>query len=346
VRPPGAPSGRGCCNHCVTRTRPGVDVAAAQSAERPVTVGVLVALGTVYLVWGSTYLAIKYIVGSLPPFLSMGARFLLAGLILVAVVLVFRGRPAFRMTRGQFVAAAVTGLFLLVGGNGLVAVAEQHVDSSLAALLIAGTPLWVVLIRAVLRDRPSAATVAGLLIGLTGVAILLLPGVQGDAALGPLLLVVLSSVLWSVGTVLATRRPMPADPFVTTVVEMAVGGTAMVVLGSLGGEWGRLEPSGAAPSAWIAFAYLVVVGSVVGYSSYVWLLARAPLSLATTYAYVNPAVAVVLGAWFLSEPLTVNVLVGGGVIIAAVAFVITAESRGRRSPVPTTREGASPIEPA
>ena len=138
---------------------------------------------------------------------------------------------------------------------------------------------------------------------------------------------------------------MPADPFVTTVVEMAVGGTAMVALGSLGGEWGRLDLAAAEPSAWIAFVYLVVVGSVVGYSAYVWLLARAPLSLATTYAYVNPAVAVVLGSLFLAEPLTVNVLVGGAVIIAAVAFVITAESRGRRSPVPTTEEGAAPIEP-
>ena len=310
------------------------------------TAGVLVALGTVYVVWGSTYLAIKYIVGSLPPFLAMGARFLLAGSLLTATILVSRGRPAFRMTRTQFVTAAVCGLFLLVGGNGLVAVAEQDVDSSMAALLIAGTPLWVVLLRALLRDRPSAATVAGLLVGMAGVAILLLPGVQGTAALGPLLLVCLSSVLWSVGTVLATRRPLPTDPFVTTVVQMAVGGTALVVLGSLGGEWGRLDVGAAEPSAWIAFAYLVVVGSVVGYSAYVWLLARAPLSLATTYAYVNPAVAVLLGALFLSEPLTANVLVGGGVIIAAVAFVITAESRGRRSPVPTTREGASPIEPA
>jgi drug/metabolite transporter (DMT)-like permease len=310
-----------------------------------VTAGVLVALGTVYLVWGSTYLAIKYIVGSLPAFLSMGARFLLAGALLTLTILVSRGRPAFRMTRGQFVTAALCGLFLLVGGNGLVAVAEQDVDSSMAALLIAGTPLWVVLLRALLRDRPSAATVGGLLVGMLGVGILLLPGVQGTAPLGPLLLVCLSSVLWSLGTVLATRRPMPADPFGTTVVQMAVGGTALVALGSLGGDWDGLDLGAAEPSAWIAFVYLVVVGSVVGYSAYVWLLARAPLSLATTYAYVNPAVAVVLGSLFLSEPLTVNVLVGGAVIIAAVAFVITAESRGRRSPVPTTGQGASPIEP-
>jgi drug/metabolite transporter (DMT)-like permease len=311
-----------------------------------VTAGVLVALGTVYVVWGSTYLAIKYIVGSLPPFLSMGARFLLAGTLLTATILVSRGRPAFRMTRSQFMTAALCGLFMLVGGNGLIAIAEQDVDSSMAALLIAGTPLWVVLLRALLRDRPSAATVGGLLVGMAGVAILLLPGVQGTAALGPLLLVCLSSVLWSIGTVLATRRPMPTDPFVTTVVQMAVGGTALVAFGSLGGEWGRLDLGAAEASAWIAFAYLVVVGSVAGYSAYVWLLARAPLSLVTTYAYVNPGVAVLLGALFLSEPLTVNVLVGGGVIIAAVAFVITAESRARRSPVPTAREGASPIEPA
>ena len=310
------------------------------------TGGVLVALGTVYVVWGSTYLAIKYTVDSLPPFLAMGVRFLLAGAVLVVTVLVARGPSVFRMTRSQLVTAALCGLFLLVGGNGLVAVAEQDVDSSLAALLVAGTPLWVVLLRALLRDRPSAATVAGLTIGMTGVAVLLLPGVQGDAELGPLLLVCLSSVLWSGGTVLATRRPMPADPFATTVVEMAVGGTALLVIGSFGGEWGRLELASTQQSAWIAFGYLIVVGSVVGYSAYVWLLARAPLSLATTYAYVNPAVAVLLGALFLSEPLTGNVLVGGGVIIAAVAFVITAESRGRRSPMPTTREGATPIEPA
>lgn len=306
---------------------------------------VVAALVTVYVVWGSTYLAIKYTVSGLPPFLAMGVRFLLAGTVLLAAVLAFRGRHVFRMSRTQLGTAALCGLFLLVGGNGLVAVAEQDVDSGLAALLIAGTPLWVVLLRAVLRDRPSAATVAGLLLGLTGVAVLLLPGLRGAADLGPLLLVCLSSVLWSCGTVLATRRPLPADPFVTTVVEMAAGGTAMLVVGSFGGEWGRLDLGGTGSSSWIAFGYLVLVGSVIGYSAYVWLLARAPLSLATTYAYVNPAVAVVLGALFLAEPLTANVLVGGAIIIAAVAWVITAESRARRRPLPGPDAGASPVEP-
>jgi drug/metabolite transporter (DMT)-like permease len=327
----------------VTTTRP--DRATARTSAPAVTPGVVVALLTVYLVWGSTYLAIKYAVAGLPPFLSMGARFLLAGALLMGAVLAFRGRTAFRITRTQGVTAAVCGLFLLVGGNGLVAVAEQDVDSGLAALLIAGTPLWVVLLRAVLRDRPSLATLAGLLVGMTGVAVLLLPGISGASALGPLLLVCLSSVLWSCGTVLATRRPVPADPFVTTVVQMAAGGTGLVVLGSFGGEWGRLDLAGTHASSWIAFVYLVVVGSVVGYSAYVWLLARAPLSLATTYAYVNPAVAVALGALFRAEPLTANVLVGGAIIIAAVAWVITTEARARRRPLPGPGEGASPIEP-
>jgi len=300
----------------------------------------------VYVVWGSTYLAIKYTVTSLPPFLAMGTRFLLAGTILLVAVLALRGHAAFRITRAQAATAAVCGLFLLVGGNGLVAVAEQDVDSGLAALLIAGTPLWVVLLRALLRDRPSAATVGGLLLGLAGVAILLLPGLSGTSDLLPLLTLCLSSFLWAVGTVLSTRRPMPADPFATTVVEMAAGGTAMVVLGSVGGEWARLDVADSTPASWLAFAYLVLVGSVVAYSAYVWLLARAPLSLATTYAYVNPAVAVGLGALFLGEPLTVYVVVGGSVIIAAVALVITSESRARRPSVPDRDDGAVPLEPA
>jgi drug/metabolite transporter (DMT)-like permease len=324
------------------RPQPG---SSPRTADRPVTAGVLVALGTVYVVWGSTYLAIKYTVTDLPPLLAMGVRFVLAGAILAAIVLLIRGRAVFAVTGAQVATAALCGLFLLVGGNGLVAAAEQYVDSGLAALLIASTPLWVVVLRALLRDRPAAATVGGLVIGMAGVVVLLLPGIRGGSALGPLLLLCLSSFLWSVGTVLATRRPLPADPFVATVLQMAVGGTAMVVLGSIGGEWGRLDLAAVGAPAWLAFGYLLVVGSLVAYSAYVWLLARAPVSLATTYAYVNPAVAVALGALFRNEPLTGSVLVGGAVIIVAVAIVITAESRHRRRPAPGPAEGAAPVEP-
>src|SRR4051794_7497199 len=169
----------------------------------------------------------------------MGCRFLLAGCLLLTVVLATRGRQALRITRAQLLSAVACGLLLLVGGNGLVAVAEQYVDSGLAALLIAATPLWVVVLRALLGDRPAAATVGGLLLGIAGVAVLLRPGFGGAHGIGPLLLVCLSSLLWSIGTVLATRRPMPRDPFASTVVEMAAGGAAMVPPGSIGGQWGR-----------------------------------------------------------------------------------------------------------
>jgi drug/metabolite transporter (DMT)-like permease len=326
-----------------TRSRRSSAVAAA-AADRPVTVGVLAALGTVYLVWGSTYLAIKYTVTDLPPLLSMGARFVVASAVLLVVVLLLRGRRAFRVTGPQLRTAVLCGLLMLVGGNGVVAIAEQYVHSGLAALLIAATPLWVVVLRALLRDRPPAATVGGLVLGLVGVIVLLLPGLTGGGEgthLGGLLLVCLSSLLWSIGTVLATRRPLPADPFATTVLEMAAAGGAMVLLGSLGGEWARLDLAGVGVPAWLALVYLVLVGSVVAYSAYVWLLARAPVSLVTTYAYVNPAVAVALGALFLSEPLTTTVLVGGAIIIAAVAVVITVESRRR-----SRRDADAPLEPA
>nr|WP_281371447.1 EamA family transporter [Petropleomorpha daqingensis] len=284
----------------------------------------------VYVVWGSTYLAIKYTVADLPPLLAMGFRFLLAGSLLLAIVVATRGRQALRMTLRQAGTAVACGLLLLVGGNGLVAVAEQYVDSGLAALLIAATPLWVVVLRALLGDRPAASTVGGLLVGIVGVAVLLRPGFGGAHGIGPLLLVCLSSLLWSIGTVLATRRPLPKDPFATTVVEMAAGGLTMVVLGSIGGEWGRVDLGAVDASSWLAFGYLVVVGSLVAYSAYVWLLAHAPVSLATTYAYVNPAVAVALGALFLGEPLSTPVLVGGAVIIVAVAVVISTEARSLR----------------
>ncbi len=298
------------------------------------TAGVVGALAIVYVVWGSTYLAIKYTVADLPPFLAMGCRFLLAGTLLLLVVLATRGRTALRATRGQLATAAACGLLLLVGGNGLVAVAEQYVDSGLAALLIAATPLWVVVLRALFGDRPAAATVGGLVLGIAGVGVLLRPGFGGEHGIGPLLLVCLSSLLWSVGTVLATRRPLPADPFATTVVEMAAGGTVMVALGSVGGEWARVDLGAVDGASWLAFGYLVVVGSLVAYSAYVWLLAHARVSLVTTYAYVNPAVAVGLGALFLHEPLSAPVLIGGAVIIVAVALVITAESRSARRALP------------
>jgi drug/metabolite transporter (DMT)-like permease len=290
------------------------------------------ALGIVYVVWGSTYLAIRYALEGFPALLSAGLRFAAAALLLLGYLAV-RRPAALRATRGQLVTAAVSGILLLAGGNGLVTVAEQRVDSGLAALLIGCVPLWIVVLRALRRDRPAAATAAGVLVGLAGVALIFVPGGSGDTDLGYAALCVLAALSWAVGSLLVTLRPVPADPLALTAVEMAAGGVVLLVAAAARGEYGRFEPGAAPGSAWFALAYLVVFGSLVAFTAYLWLLGNAPVSLAATYAYVNPAVAVLLGALIAGERLTGVELVGGLIALTAVALVVTAESRQRRRAV-------------
>jgi drug/metabolite transporter (DMT)-like permease len=310
-------------------------VAAASSGLRrwqarsvnPRTVG---ALGIVYVVWGSTYLAIRYAVDGFPPLLSAGLRFVAAALLMLGYLAVWRP-AALRATRGQLATAAVSGILLLAGGNGLVTVAEQRVDSGLAALLIAGVPLWIVLLRALGRDRPAPATALGVLIGLAGVALIFLPGGgSGGTDLGYAALCLVAGLSWAVGSLLVTLRPVPADPLTLTTVEMAAGGVVLLVAAGVGGEFGRFAPGDVPGSAWFALSYLVVFGSLVAFTAYLWLLGNAPVSLVSTYAYVNPAVAVLLGVLIAGERLTAVELVGGLVVLVAVAVVVTAESRVRR----------------
>jgi drug/metabolite transporter (DMT)-like permease len=288
------------------------------------------ALGVVYVVWGSTYLAIKYAIETMPPLLSAGVRFLVAGLVALAAVRLLRGRAALRASGPELVTAAVSGLLLLMGGNGLVVVGEQRVPSGLAALIIACVPLWVVVLRAALRDRPSPVTVAGVLIGLVGVAVLLLPsgGGQADVRYGAVL--VGAALSWSVGSLLSTRRPVPADPLFLTAVQMLTGGTGLTLAALARGEQHRLALADVSAASWIALAYLVVFGSLVAFTAYVWVLGHAPVSVVSTYAYVNPAVAVLLGVVVAGEHLTAPEVVGGLVILLAVAVVVTEESRRKR----------------
>jgi drug/metabolite transporter (DMT)-like permease len=287
------------------------------------------ALAIVYVVWGSTYLAIRYAIEGFPPLLSAGIRFAAAALLMLGYLAV-RRPAALRATRAQLVTAAVSGVLLLAGGNGLVTLAEQRVDSGLAALLIACVPLWIVILRALLRDRPGPATALGVLIGLAGVALIFLPGGSGGTDVAYAGLCVLAALSWSVGSLLVTLRPVPADPLTLTTVEMAAGGVVLLVAAAARGEFGRFAPGDAPGSAWFALAYLVVFGSLVAFTAYVWLLGNAPVSIVATYAYVNPAVAVLLGALFAGERLTGSALAGGLVVLAAVALVVTAESRDRR----------------
>lgn len=313
-----------------------------------VTVRAWTALGVVYLVWGSTYLAIRYAIETMPPLLSAAARFLLAGAIALAAVPMLRGRVALRVTGPQLTTAVVSGLLLLVGGNGLVVIGEQRIPSGLAALLVACVPLWVVVLRALLRDRPRPVTLVGVAVGLVGVGVLLLPGGGGgttDVRYAALL--VLASLSWSAGSLLTTRRPVPADPFLLTAVQMLAAGVGLVVLALARGETRGFSPGAVSVTSWLALGYLVVFGSLVAFTAYVWVLGRAPVSVVSTYAYVNPAVAVLLGVAVAGERLTGTELLGGLVILLAVTVVVSAEGRRarRRRPVPVDIAAATPGPP-
>jgi drug/metabolite transporter (DMT)-like permease len=297
------------------------------SAPRPTpaTVLVVVALLLVYVVWGSTYLAIRVTVDQAPPMLGMGSRYVVAALLLGLVLAVRGGWRRLRVTRRELAGCAFVGLMLPVLGNGMVAVGESHgTPSGVAAVLVALTPLMITIFRAASGDRPRSWSVAGVLLGLGGVAWLVLAGhEQGDLPLGPSLLVLFAATCWAFGSWAQPRLPLPGDAFVMTVHEMWTGGIVLLILGLLRGE--RLQPAAYDADTWLAWGYLVVFGSMVAFTAYVWLLANAPISLVATYAYVNPVVAVVLGALILDEPVTAAVLVGGTVIVAGVATVITVE---------------------
>lgn len=283
---------------------------------------VAAALVVVYLVWGSTYLAIRVVVEEAPPLTSMGARFVAAAGVL-ALILRLRGR-SLAITRRQLGGAAVLGALLPLLGNGLVAVGEDHgAPSGITALLIAAVPLWVVLLRTADGDRPRPLTLAGVALGFSGLAWLVLAGNgEGRFSLFAVGLIVAATVCWSVGSFIQPRLPLPQDVFVTTVYEMLTGGAMMVALGLALGEQ---PPTSYDARTLVAWTYLVLFGSVLAFTSYVWLLANAPVSLVATYAYVNPVVAVFLGWLVLSEPIGSAVLIGGGIAVAAVALVIQAE---------------------
>ncbi|GAA3790971.1 drug/metabolite exporter YedA [Sphaerisporangium flaviroseum] len=285
------------------------------------------ALAAVYVVWGSTYLGIMLTIETIPPMLSGGLRFVSAALILGAVLAVRRGRRTFRMTRRQFFGAGLVGLLLLTAGNGMVAIAEQHISSGLAALLVASVPLWLVVFRMAVRDRPHLLTLSGVLIGFCGVAGLSLAGGASSSTVG--IVIILGGALsWSVGSFLSGRIPMPEDPFVASTVEMAVGGGGLLLIGTAFGE--RMDLAAVSGGSWLALAYLVLVGSLIGFTSYIWLLGNAPISLVSTYAYVNPVVAVLLGVVVLSERVTPQMIAAGFVIVVGVALVVSTERNGRR----------------
>jgi drug/metabolite transporter (DMT)-like permease len=301
--------------------------------ERPTPPGwqVWTALGLVYVVWGSTYLAIRYVVDSMPPMLTAATRFSLAALVLATYLVVRRGPGGLAASSRQWLNAAGIGLLLLLGGNGGVVLAEdQGLPSGLAALLIAAVPFWVVLLRALGRDRPAVRTLVGVGIGFVGLTALLAPGARPEhVGLGPAALIVGSSILWSLGSYLASRIELPREPLVASIAEMLGGAVGLVIVGLARSE--RVDVDEVRLSSVIALAYLVVFGSVIAFTAYSWLLGVAPVSKVSTYAYVNPVVAVALGALFVDERITATSAVGGLLTLVAVAVVVSEEGRRRRT---------------
>ena len=284
-------------------------------------------LWIVYLVWGSTYLAIRVVVETVPPFLSAGGRFVLAGAAMLAFLAWRRGPSVLRPSRRQLLSCLAVGV-LLMGANAVVSVAEVDVPSSMAALLIASVPLWVILYRRALGDRVAAISVLAVLIGFAGVAILLLPGKQtGGAPLLALLTCVAAAAMWAGGSVASTRVALPRDPFVSGGWQMLLGGGVCLLTGALVGELGDFQPAEFSSRSLVAFAYLVVFGSWLAFTAYAWLLQNAPVSRVATYAYVNPVVAIALGWAILDEAVTATTFAGAAVIVASVAAVVRTESR-------------------
>ena len=280
------------------------------------------ALGTVYVLWGSTYFAIRILVRALPPMYAGAARFMAAGAILIAIAAVtgqLRG-----ISWRAVGLAAVPGVLLVAGGNGLVMLGERSVESSIAALIVALSPLLMAVMTMGLDRRlASGRAVAGLLLGLAGLVLLVRPQPGGHIDMAGAVTVIIATVAWAAGSVFAGRRPTGMAPVATSGFQMLTGGAALALAGLALREPAPVLSAAAVPSLW-ALLYLLVFGSLIGFSAYSWLLGRAPISLVSTYAYVNPVVAIALGVLFLQERFGVGELVASAVILAGVALIVSA----------------------
>ena len=288
--------------------------------QRPLTPWL--ALVTVWFVWGSTYVAIGAAVDTMPPLLMAGARFLLAGVVMFAIVGPRHARGAERPTGRHLRSVLVIAALLLVGGNGLLSVGETRIDSGLAALIVATVPVWMVLFNAaVTRTRITATMVLTLVLGTVGVG-LLMGGPGASVDIGGASVVLVGALCWAAGSVYSRTAPLPSHPLVVTSLEMLAGGVLLIIAGAVTGEFGRLDLAAVSTRSLAGFAWLVVAGSMIAFTAYVYANATLPTDAVASYAYVNPMVAVTLGALLGKEPLSPNLLLGGAVIVSAVVLVV------------------------
>jgi drug/metabolite transporter (DMT)-like permease len=295
------------------------------------------ALIAVYIVWGSTYLAIRFTIDTIPPFLSAGIRFLVAGAILYFWRR-FSGDPA--PSKAEWRSASIIGLLLLLSGNGALVWAESRIPSGIASLFIATAPFWMVLIDAL---RPSGVranwlTWLGVLVGLTGTVLLANPWQAHtiNPALDPVGIIVLlvAALSWSIGSLYSRKAPLPNSPLLGTGMEMLVGSLGLFVFGTLVGEWHQFHITAISLRSLGGLAYLIVFGSGIGFVAYTWLLRNAPTPIVSTYAYVNPVVAILLGSVIVHEPLEGIEIISAMIIIAGVILITTAKSLAARKPSP------------
>ncbi|HSS80333.1 MAG TPA: EamA family transporter [Gaiellaceae bacterium] len=285
---------------------------------------VWVALWIVYVVWGSTYLGIELAGETIPALFGAGVRFTIVGLIVCGIVIWRRGLRALKVRRVELASAALVGL-LLPGANSILFLTEQKVPIGLTSLIIASVPLWVLLFRLAAGERPDRIASLGLLVGFVGIVVLVRPG-GGSGPLGYLLLTVLAAISWALGSFLSPRMAVPRDALVATGYETLVGGLVLGLIGLATTSPSRLDPSGWSSRSIFGLIYLILIGSVVGYTAYAWLLGNAPIAQVSTYAYVNPVIAIALGVIVLDETVTARIIAGAVLILIAVAIVVRRES--------------------
>jgi drug/metabolite transporter (DMT)-like permease len=294
-------------------------------------VKLLVAFFLIYFIWGSTYLAIRYAVETMPPFLMAGTRFFTAGLLMYGFL---RWRGASNPSRNQWVKLSVVGVFMFLCGNGFVVWAEQYIASGLAALLVSLLPLWLMLFDWwwAQGPKPTPAALCGIALGIAGTVLLLDPGsiAGSDIYVPGALMVLLASVGWAFGSIYSKRFRHPSSIFMSAACQMIGGGVALLLTALLLGETSDFDWRGVSAVSLGGFAYLMVFGSMIAISAYVWLLQNASASSISTYAFVNPAVAIFLGWLIAGEVVTPHILAGAGIILAGVVLVIRASARAKR----------------
>lgn len=300
---------------------------------------VALGLGVMYLAWGTTYIGIAFTIETMPPLISMSFRFVAASALLVLFLGLRNGWQSLRLSRSQLASSIFLGVLMLGVGLGTMSMATRVVPIGVASLIVAAMPIWTALFRTLDRDRPKLISLAGIVGGLIGIAIIMLPG-QTQARPGAaaenvtlwMFFILFGNLCWSLGSFLAPRMDTPENSLLLSTYEMAGAAVALLIAGLIHNE-SVADFFDASYRSWAGWVYLVFIGSLVGYTVYTWLLDNAPITLVSTYAYINPVVAVALGIIIFNEKLTVNIIIGGLIVIASVAIVVAVESVKKRSPL-------------